>query len=152
MQIDPTAVVKSKSIGRRTRIWQYVVILEGAVVGSDCNICAHTLIESDVVIGNRVTLKSGVQVWNGIRIEDDVFIGPNATFTNDLYPRSKVKLGTVPRTVVKKGASIGGNATILPGITVGEFAMVGAGAVVTKDVPSYAVVYGNPAMVKGSTK
>lgn len=137
--------VQSTAIGAGTRIWQYVVILPGAVIGSDCNICSHCLIEGDVVIGNRVTIKSGVQLWNGLRVEDDVFIGPNATFCNDRYPRSKQLPGKWETTRICRGASIGANATLLPGITIGEGAMVGAGAVVTRDVLPGSVVVGNPA-------
>lgn len=134
-------------IGEGTRIWQYVVIFEGAIIGKECNICAHTLIESDVIIGNNVTVKSGVYIWDGTRIADDVFLGPNATLTNDLMPRSKQYPDGFSGITLKKGASIGANATLLPGITIGEYAMVGAGAVVTKDVPDYAVVVGNPAKI-----
>lgn len=146
-QIHALADVKSINIGADTRIWQYSVIFEKARIGSNCNICAHTLIENDVIIGNNVTVKSGVFIWDGSRIEDDVFIGPNATFTNDAMPRSKVYPDTFKGITVKKGASIGANATILPGIEIGEYAMIGAGAVVTKDVPGRAVVVGNPAKI-----
>jgi acetyltransferase-like isoleucine patch superfamily enzyme len=124
-----------------------VVILAGARIGSECNLCAHTLIEGDVVIGNRVTVKSGVYIWDGTRIGDDVFIGPNATFTNDMYPRSKSYPEKFCGITVHSKASIGANATILPGVTIGESAMVGAGAVVTNDVPAKAVVVGNPATI-----
>ena len=146
-QIHALADVKSAHIGPNTRIWQFVVILPDARIGADCNICSHVLIENDVIIGDRVTVKSGVQIWDGLRIEDDVFIGPNVTFTNDPFPRSKQYPATFPVTTVKAGASIGGGATILPGLTSGRRAMVGAGAVVTKSVPDYAVVVGNPARV-----
>ena len=145
--IHPQANISNCTIGEGTKVWQFVVILEGAVIGEDCNICAHTLIEGDAVIGNRVTLKSGVFVWNGITIEDDVFVGPSVTFTNDLYPRSKHYQQTVPQTIISKGASIGANATILAGITIGESALIGAGSMVVKDVPANAVVVGNPARV-----
>lgn len=145
--IHPTADVAACDIGEGTDIWQFVVILRGASIGADCNICAHTLIEGDVIVGDRVTVKPGVQLWDGTRIEDDVFLGPNATFTNDSHPRSKQHDVEFSGITVKKGASIGANATLLPGITVGESAMVGAGAVVTKDVPANAVVVGNPAKV-----
>ena len=141
------ADVQSPHIGPNTRIWQFVVILPGARIGADCNICAHVLIENDVVIGDRVTVKSGVQLWDGLRIEDDVFIGPNVTFTNDPFPRSKHHPETFSATVVRAGASIGGGATLLPGITIGLGAMVGAGSVVTKSVPDGAVVVGNPARI-----
>ena len=147
MFIHPLSDVKSVSIGEGTRVWQYSVIFVDAKIGENCNICAHTLVENDVIIGNNVTLKSGVYIWDGITIEDDVFIGPNATFTNDKRPRSKVFPESYPKTLIKSGASIGANATILPGICIGKKAMVGAGAVVTKDVPDYAVVVGNPAKV-----
>ena len=145
--IHPLAAVAEASIGSGTRVWQFVVILRGAQVGADCNICAHTMIEGDVIIGDRVTVKSGVFLWDGTRIEDDVFIGPNATFTNDLMPRSKVYPEAFSGITVRRGASIGANATLLPGITIGEYAMVGAGAVVTKDVEPHSVVIGNPARV-----
>lgn len=141
--------VQSSRIGPRTKIWQYVVVLENAVIGEDCNICSHCFIENDVVIGNRVTVKCGVQIWDGLRIEDDVFIGPNATFTNDLSPRSKQYPDEFARTLIQKGASIGANVTILPGITIGKNAMVGAGSVVTNNVPPNAIVMGCPARITG---
>lgn len=143
----PQALVESENVGCGTRIWAFAHVLPGAVLGEDCNVCDHVFIENDVVVGDRVTLKCGVQLWDGIRIEDDVFIGPNATFTNDPHPRSKRHLDSYPQTRVKRGASIGANATILPGITIGRYAMVGAGAVVTRSVPPYAVVVGNPARI-----
>lgn len=146
-QTHPLADVQSVHIGSNTRIWQFVVIMKKAEIGADCNICSHVLIENDVVIGDRVTVKSGVQLWDGLRIEDDVFIGPNVTFTNDLFPRSKQYPPTFALTTVKVGASIGGGATVLPGLTIGSGAMVGAGAVVTKSVPDNAVVVGNPARI-----
>lgn len=145
--IHNMADVKSLSIGKDTRIWQYAVIFENAVVGSNCNICAHTLIENDVTIGNNVTVKSGVYIWDGTRIEDDVFIGPNATLTNDVMPRSKQYPKAFSGITLKRSCSIGANATLLPGVTIGEGAMIGAGSVVTKDIPAYAVVIGNPAKV-----
>lgn len=145
--IHPQALVESGSIGAGTRCWAFCHILPGAVIGQDCNICDHTFIENDVVVGDRVTIKCGVFLWDGLRIEDDAFIGPNATFTNDAFPRSKQYPEQWPVTTVRQGASIGANATILPGLTIGEGAMVGAGAVVTKDVPPHAVVAGNPAHV-----
>ncbi|MDR2315484.1 MULTISPECIES: acyltransferase [unclassified Pseudomonas] len=145
--IHQLADVKSDAIGEGTRVWQFVVIMNGAKIGRNCNICAHTLIEGDVVLGDNVTVKSGVYLWDGTRIADDVFIGPNATFTNDAMPRSKVYPEQFNGITLERGASIGANATLLPGIVVGEYAMVGAGAVVTKDVPPYAVVVGNPAKI-----
>jgi acetyltransferase-like isoleucine patch superfamily enzyme len=120
-------------------------VLKEAVIGANCNICSHVFIENNVIIGNNVTIKNGVQIWDGITIEDDVFIGPNATFTNDKYPRSKCYPEQFLQTLIKKGASIGANATILPGIVVGESAFVAAGAVVVQDVPQRAIVAGNPA-------
>lgn len=144
-----TAIVESSSIGRGTRIWAFAHVLPGAVVGADCNICDHTFIENDVHIGDRVTIKCGVQLWDGITIEDDVFIGPNATFTNDPYPRSGHHPSQLVRTLVRKGASIGANATLMPGITVGQRAMIGAGSVVTGDVPPLAIVTGSPARIVG---
>jgi lipopolysaccharide biosynthesis protein len=149
MFIHPLSDVASKNIGENTRIWQFAVVLEGAIIGSNCNICAHTLIENDVSIGNNVTVKSGVYLWDGIVLEDDVFVGPNATFTNDKTPRSKQYPAEFLKTVVRKGASIGANATILPGIELGEYCMVGAGAVVTKNVPAKSIVVGNPARIVG---
>lgn len=143
------ALVESDKIGDNTCIWAFTHVLPGAVMGKDCNICDHVFIENDVVIGDRVTIKCGVQVWDGIRIEDDVFIGPNATFTNDLSPRSKQFPEEFSKTFIQKGASIGANATILAGNTIGRNSMVGAGAVVTKDVPPNAIVVGNPARIIG---
>ncbi|PQA81812.1 dTDP-6-deoxy-3,4-keto-hexulose isomerase [Limnohabitans sp. TS-CS-82] len=145
--IHPLADVAESQIGQGTRVWQFVVVLKGAQIGADCNICAQTLIEGDVVMGDRVTVKSGVQIWDGSVIGDDVFIGPNATFSNDLYPRSKQYPTKFSGVTINNGASIGANATLLPGITIGERSMVGAGAVVTKDVPARAVVVGNPAKI-----
>lgn len=146
--IHPLSDVKSEYIGQKTKVWQYAVIFKQARIGENCNICAHTLIENDVVIGNNVTVKSGVFIWDGIRIEDNVFIGPNVSFTNDKFPRSKVYPDRFLITTIKQGASIGANATILPGVTIGVNAMVGAGSVVTKDVPDNAIVIGNPAKEK----
>lgn len=145
--IHPLADVAECCIGEGTKVWQFVVILKGAKIGQNCNICAQTLIEGDVEIGNRVTVKSGVQIWAGARIHDDVFIGPNVTFSNDLYPRSKHPPAQFKGITIQKGASIGANATLLPGIKIGENAMVGAGAVVTRDVPDGAIVFGNPAKI-----
>jgi UDP-2-acetamido-3-amino-2,3-dideoxy-glucuronate N-acetyltransferase len=143
----PNSIVESENIGRATRVWAFVHILPGAVIGEDCNLCDHVFIENDVVVGDRVTIKSGVQVWDGVRIEDDVFIGPNVAFTNDPFPRSKQYPEKYSPTIVQKGASIGANATILPGLTIGQNAMVGAGAVVTKNVPPNSIVVGNPARI-----
>ena len=147
--IHQNSDVQSTAIGASTRVWQYVVILPNAVIGRDCNICSHCLIENDVVIGDRVTVKSGVQLWDGLRIGDDVFIGPNVTFTNDKFPRSKQHPHAFSGIVIDAGASIGANATILPGIRIGRHAMVGAGAVVTRSVPPNAIVTGNPARIVG---
>ena len=132
--IHKLADVQSQNIGEGTNIWQYCVVLPGAVIGDNCNICSHCFIENDVTIGNNVTVKCGVQLWDGVEIEDDVFIGPNVTFCNDRYPKSGNKNFKLEKVIVKKGASIGANATILPGVTIGENALVAAGAVVTKDV------------------
>lgn len=147
--IHPTADVQSQSIGSRTTVWQYVVILPGARIGSEVNICSHCFIENDVVIGDRVTIKSGVQLWDGTRIGNDAFIGPNVTFTNDKFPRSKVYPESFPVTTIDSGASVGGGAVLLPGITIGSGAMVGAGAVVTKSVPPFSIVSGVPARIVG---
>jgi acetyltransferase-like isoleucine patch superfamily enzyme/dTDP-4-dehydrorhamnose 3,5-epimerase-like enzyme len=143
------SIVETDQIGDCTRVWAFAHILPGAKLGSECNICDHVFIENDVTIGNRVTIKCGVQIWDGVTLEDDVFIGPNATFTNNNFPRSKVYPEINNRTLVRKGASIGANATILSGITIGQNSMVGAGAVVTKDVPPNAIVVGNPARITG---
>ncbi|HFL9494910.1 TPA: acyltransferase, partial [Escherichia coli] len=140
MRIHKLSDVQTTSIGDGTTIWQFVVILKGAVIGNNCNICANTLIENNVVIGNNVTVKSGVYIWDGVKIEDNVFIGPCVAFTNDKYPRSKVYPDEFLQTIIRKGASIGANATILPGIEIGEKAIVGAGSVVTKNVPPCAIV------------
>jgi len=145
--IHALADVQTSRIGEGSRIWQFSVILPRAVIGRDCNVCAHTFIENDVVVGDRVTIKSGVYLWDGSRIEDDVFIGPNATLTNDSFPRSMQYPVSFPHLRVCMGASIGAHATILPGLRIGEQAMVGAGAVVTVDVPDRAVVVGNPARI-----
>lgn len=134
--------VQSENIGKNTNIWQFVVVLENAIIGSNCNICANVFIENDVIVGNNVTIKCGVQLWDGLRVEDDVFIGPNVTFCNDKYPKSGNKNFAKLNTVVKKGASIGANATILPGVTIGANAMIAAGAIITKDVPDDMLVKG----------
>jgi acetyltransferase-like isoleucine patch superfamily enzyme len=147
MFIHPSSDVQADRIGEGTRVWQYVVILPGAVIGRDCNICSHCFIENKVSVGDRVTVKCGVQLWDGVILENDVFIGPNVTFANDRFPRSRNTAAILLQTFVKKGASIGANATILPGLVIGEGSMVGAGAVVTKDVPARSLVVGNPARV-----
>lgn len=146
-----TALVETDQIGEGTRIWAFTHLLSGAMVGSQCNICDHVFIENDVIIGDRVTIKCGVQLWDGLRVEDDVFIGPNATFTNDLFPRSKTEF-KLKQTIIKQGASIGANATILAGVCIGGNAMVGAGAVVTRDVVAGSIVVGNPAREIGNTE
>ena len=147
MFIHPLSDVQSRNIGEGTRVWQFSIILSDAVVGENCNICAHTLIENDVVIGSNVTIKSGVYVWDGITIENNVFIGPCVAFTNDKFPRSKIYPDSFQRTLIQQGSSVGANATILPGIQIGRYAMIGAGSVVTKDVPDFAIVVGNPARI-----
>jgi UDP-2-acetamido-3-amino-2,3-dideoxy-glucuronate N-acetyltransferase len=147
--IHELADVKSTTIGADSRIWQFVVILPLAVIGKECNICSHCLIENDVIIGDRVTVKSGVQLWDGLRVGDDVFIGPNASFANDLFPRSRQKPEQFLVTTIHTGASIGAGAVVLPGLEIGRNAMVAAGAVVTRSVPPNAVVVGNPAKIVG---
>jgi UDP-2-acetamido-3-amino-2,3-dideoxy-glucuronate N-acetyltransferase len=147
--VHPQALCESATVGENTRIWAFAHVLPGATIGRDCNICDHVFIENDVVLGDRVTVKCGVQLWDGLRIGDDVFIGPNATFSNDKYPKSKQYQREVLQTHVGRGASIGGSATILPGLRIGARAMVGAGSVVTHDVPPRAIVSGNPARVIG---
>ncbi|CAM2827814.1 acyltransferase [Helicobacter burdigaliensis] len=146
--IHKLADVQSENIGSGTKIWQFCVVLPKAIIGENCNICSHCFIENDVKIGNNVTIKCGVQIWDGIEIEDDVFIGPNVTFCNDKYPRSKQYPKEFSKTIIKKGASIGANATILPGITIGENAMVGAGAIVTKNIPAFTKIFNNVKHVK----
>lgn len=145
--VHERALVESPYVGSGTRVWAFAHVLPGARIGADCNICDGVFVENDVIVGSRVTVKCGVQLWDGVTLEDDVFVGPNATFTNDPFPRSKVYSDRPARTVVERGASIGANATVLPGVRVGAHAMVGAGAVVTHDVPPNAVVVGNPARV-----
>jgi UDP-2-acetamido-3-amino-2,3-dideoxy-glucuronate N-acetyltransferase len=142
--IHPSSDVQSNNIGRDTLIWQFVVVLKDAVIGENCNINAHIFIENKVIIGNNVTIKSGVQIWDGVTLEDNVFIGPNVTFTNDLIPRSKQYPKIFQKTLIKKSASIGANATIIAGNEIGEFALIGAGAVITKKVGKYEVWAGNP--------
>jgi UDP-2-acetamido-3-amino-2,3-dideoxy-glucuronate N-acetyltransferase len=148
MMIHPLADVHSEKIGEGTAIWQFAVVLSKAVIGRNCNINCHTFIENDVVIGDNVTVKSGIYIWDATRIEDDVFLGPNVVFTNDVRPRSKQRV-RYPITTVSKGASIGANTTILAGVTIGPFAMTGIGSVITRDVPAHALVYGNPARIRG---
>lgn len=145
----PRAICESENIGANTRIWAFSHILPKAVIGADCNICDGVFIENDVVVGSRVTIKCGVQLWDGLTVEDDVFIGPNVTFTNDRFPRSKVFPEQFAKTIVRKGASIGANATILPDLEIGSGAMIGAGSVVTRSVPPNAIAIGNPARIVG---
>jgi len=145
--IHPTSDIKTNKIGKGTNIWQFCVILERASIGCECNINAHVFIENDVFIGDRVTIKAGVQLWDGLRLEDDVFIGPNVTFTNDQNPRSKQYPDKFLQIFVKQFASVGAGATILPGIIIGRYSLVGAGAVVTRNVPNRALVVGNPAKI-----
>jgi UDP-2-acetamido-3-amino-2,3-dideoxy-glucuronate N-acetyltransferase len=147
--VHKTADVQTKNIGENTVVWQYCVILQGAIIGQNCNINCMVFIENDVHIGNNVTIKSGVQIWDGISIGDDVFIGPNVTFTNDLIPRSKQYPNEFAKTIVNKGASIGANSSIIAGISIGEYSLIGAGSVVTKSIPAYTVYFGNPATHKG---
>jgi len=146
--IDPTSQVHTSQIGDETKIWQFCVVLQGAQIGRNCNINSHCFIENDVTVGDNVTVKCGVQLWDGIHIEDNAFIGPNVTFTNDKYPRSKQYPEEFQKTIIRKGASIGANSTILSGIEIGENAMIGAGSVVTKNVPANSLWYGNPASHK----
>ncbi len=146
--IHPGSIVESENIGINTRIWAFVHILKDVIIGENCNICDHCFIESSVSIGNNVTIKSGVNIWEGVTIEDDVFIGPSVVFTNDLHPRSK-KPFDLSKIIIRKGASIGANTTLLAGIEIGEYAMTGIGSVVTKPVKNYALVFGNPAKQKG---
>lgn len=147
--IHPLADVQSSQIGEETKIWQFCVVLPDAKIGVNCNICAHVLIENDVRIGDSVTVKSGVQLWDGVTLEDNVFIGPNVTFTNDLVPRSKRYPSQFAKTIIKKGASVGANSTIVAGHTIGEYALIGAGSVITHDIPAFTVWYGNPAIQRG---
>lgn len=147
--VHPQGICETDRVGDGTRVWAFSHVLPGAAIGADCNICDHVFIENDVLVGDRVTIKSGVQLWDGVRLADDVFVGPNATFTNDRFPRSKQHQDAVLQTFVERGASIGANATILPGLTVGAEAMVAAGSVVTRDVPPKSIVRGAPARIVG---
>lgn len=145
----PNALVETGRIGKRTRIWAFAHILKEAVIGEDCNIGDHSFIEGGAQIGNKVVVKNGVSIWDGVTIENRVFIGPNAAFINDRVPRAGVYHEKYEKTLIKKGASVGANATLLCGITLGRWCVVGAGSVVTSDVPDYGLVYGNPARLEG---
>jgi UDP-2-acetamido-3-amino-2,3-dideoxy-glucuronate N-acetyltransferase len=147
--VHPQGICESENIGEGSRVWAFAHVLPGARIGADCNICDHVFVENDVIIGDRVTVKCGVQVWDGVTLADDVFVGPNVTFTNDPMPRSKVYPADFAKTLVAQSASLGGGSVILPGVHIGRSAMVGAGAVVTKDVPPNAIVVGNPARIVG---
>lgn len=142
--VHPLSDVKAQ-IPESSNIWQFCVVFQGAKIGENCNLCANVLVENEVIIGNNVTVKSGVQIWDGVTLEDNVFVGPNVTFTNDLFPRSKDPDWKLTKTLVKKGASIGANSTVIAGVTIGENAMIGAGSVVTKNVGANELWYGNPA-------
>lgn len=147
--VHPKALVETRSVGSGTRVWAFAHVMKGAAVGRDCNIGDHAFVESDVRIGDRVTIKNGVSIWKGVTLEQDVFVGPNAAFTNDRFPVSRSRDFKLEPTCVRRGAAIGANATIVCGVTVGEYAVVGAGSVVTRNVPAQALVYGNPAQVRG---
>jgi UDP-2-acetamido-3-amino-2,3-dideoxy-glucuronate N-acetyltransferase len=147
--VHKLALLESEHVGSRSRVWAFAHVMSGARVGADCNIGEGVFVEGGVTIGDRVTVKNGVAIWTGVKIEDEVFVGPNAVFTNDLYPRSRVYHDEIPETLVRKGASIGANATIIAGNTLGEYSMVGAGSVVTRDVKPYQLVVGNPAKPLG---
>lgn len=147
--IHPAALVETRDVGPGTRVWAFAHLLPGTRIGRDCNVCDHTFVESGVTLGNRVTVKCGIYLWTGVTCEDDVFLGPNVVFTNDLFPRSGQHIDAYVPTLLRRGASIGANATILAGTTIGRWAMIGAGSVVTRDVPNYALVYGNPARHRG---
>ncbi len=145
--VHPNAIVETENIGKDTRIWAFTHVMKDVSIGEDCNICDHSFVESSVTIGSRVVIKNGIAIWEGVTIEDDVFLGPYCVFTNDMYPRSKAHQGVI-KTLVKKGASVGANSTIICGISLGKYCMIGAGAVVTKSVPDFALVTGNPARIK----
>jgi UDP-2-acetamido-3-amino-2,3-dideoxy-glucuronate N-acetyltransferase len=147
--VHPDGRCETTSVGARTRVWAFAHVLPGARIGADCNICDGVFVENDVVLGDRVTIKSGVQLWNGVRLGDDVFVGPNATFANDKFPRSRAYQTSERETLVEMGASLGANCTVLPGLRIGRHAMIGAGSVVTSDVPPFAIVMGNPARITG---
>lgn len=147
--VHQAAIVETNQIGKDTRIWAFVHILPGAKIGENCNICDHCFVENDVIIGNNVTIKSGIYLWDGIKIDDDVFLGPNVVFTNDIRPRSKKYPEKYLSTWIKRGASIGANVTLIPGVVIGRFAFIGAGSVVTKEVEDYALYFGNPARFRG---
>ncbi|HEX8331773.1 MAG TPA: acyltransferase [Segetibacter sp.] len=149
IKVHSLADVQTTKIGDNTTIWQFAVVLKNATIGKNCNINCHTFIENDVTIGNNVTVKAGVYLWDGIEVHDDVFIGPNATFTNDKFPKSKKYPATFQKIILEKGSSIGAQATILGGVRIGQFSLIAAGSVVTKDVPAFAVVKGNPAKICG---
>jgi acetyltransferase-like isoleucine patch superfamily enzyme len=146
--IHPQALCESRSVGLGTRIWAFAHVLKGARIGSKVNICDHCFVENDVIIGDNVIIKNGVAIWDGVTIEDGAFLGPNVALTNELWPRSGFPKG-LARTLIRRGATIGANATIITGITLGEYCMVGAGSVITKDVPPHALMVGNPARRKG---
>jgi UDP-2-acetamido-3-amino-2,3-dideoxy-glucuronate N-acetyltransferase len=143
--VHPNAIVESENVGTGTRIWAFVQVQKNSIIGKDCNLGNGVFVESGVTIGDRVTIKNGISLWEGLVIEDDVFLGPNAVFTNDMFPRSKMHAGNYLKTLIKKGASIGANATVLCGITLGSYCMIGAGSVVTRSIPDFALVAGNPA-------
>jgi len=145
----PASLVESSKIGKGTKIWAFVHILHDVDIGTNCNICDHCFIESGVKIGNNVTVKCGISIWKGVTLGDNVMLGPNVAFTNDVWPRSKNSGFKLEKILVKKGATVGANSTILAGVTIGKYAMVGMGSVVTRNVPDYALVYGNPAKIKG---
>jgi UDP-2-acetamido-3-amino-2,3-dideoxy-glucuronate N-acetyltransferase len=147
--IHKLAEVKSKNIGDNTNVWQYTIILEGAKIGSNCNICANVFIENNVTIGNNVTIKNGVQIWDGLIIQDNVFVGPNVTFVNDIFPRSKKYPEKFLKTTIKTGASLGANSTIIGGVFIGEYSMIGAGSLITKNVQAQELWYGNPSKLRG---